>query len=156
VTVDLPRAAAAPAAPASRRGARLTGSDVTILLVDDEEAVRAVTATILRELGYSVREAPSGEAALAILDQDIGTDVLLTDLVMPGMNGSQLAMAAEARHPDMAVVFLSGYADSLGDALAPRHRLVRKPFVAADLHQAVEAALGDRRAVPGRRAAAGD
>jgi CheY-like chemotaxis protein len=130
-----------------RREAKLEGSDATILLVDDDGPVRAVTAAMLQDLGYHVRDVASGDEALAVLAQDGGVDVLLTDLVMPGMNGSQLAAAVRAAHPDVSIVFISGYADQVGGALSPDDRLVRKPFGTADLHRAVEAALGERRRV---------
>jgi signal transduction histidine kinase/CheY-like chemotaxis protein len=148
VTVDLPRAMVVPMRSAGgRREAKLEGSDATILLVDDDGPVRAVTAAMLQDLGYHVRDVASGDEALAALAQDGGVDVLLTDLVMPGMNGSQLAAAVRAAHPDVSIVFISGYADQVGGALSPDDRLVRKPFGAADLHRAIEAALAERRRV---------
>src|SRR6185312_11066462 len=121
------------------------GSGATVLLVDDDEPVRVVTAAVLRDLGYSVREATSGAEALDTLRHDVGIDVLLTDLAMPDMNGAQLAEAAQARRPDLAVVFVSGYADpesiTRGTTL---RRLVRKPFRPGELRQQIEAALNDR------------
>jgi signal transduction histidine kinase/CheY-like chemotaxis protein len=148
VTVDLPRATMVPVRSAGeRREPRLEGSDATILLVDDDDPVRAVTAAMLQDLGYHVRNVASGDEALAVLAQDGGVDLLLTDLVMSGMNGTQLAAAARAAHPDVSIVFISGYADQVGGALSPDDRLVRKPFGAADLHRAIEAALDERRRV---------
>lgn len=150
VTVDLPRARVVPAnQPAADNTARLRGSTGTILLVDDDDAVRSVAATMLAEIGYTVREADSGENALALLDHDREVDVLMTDLVMPEMNGSQLAALARERLPDLTVLFVSGYADPLDDAWTLKHPLIRKPFGAADLHQAVEAALAERRETVG-------
>jgi signal transduction histidine kinase len=148
VHVDLPRATlTASRVPEVRRATQVRGTSATVLLVDDDEPVRAVTTAMLRELGYNVREAASGEEALRALSQDIGTDVLLTDLVMPGMNGSQLAIAARSLHADLPVIFVSGYAEQLGDALMLDHRLVRKPFGSPELYQAIEAVLGERRMV---------
>ncbi len=146
VTVDLPRAPV-PAADASvpLTGTRLLGSAGTVLLVDDDAAVRAVAAAMLADIGYAVREADSGAAALAYLDGGGAIDVLMTDLVMPEMNGTQLAAAVGARWPDLPVIFMSGHADPLGDAWAPRHPLVRKPFGPTDLHRVVEVALAERR-----------
>ncbi|HVY17678.1 MAG TPA: ATP-binding protein [Rhodopila sp.] len=146
VTVDLPRALVEPAGAAVVDAVGgLRGSTGTILLVDDDDAVRAVAATMLADLGYTVREAGSGESALAMLERDGAIDVLMTDLVMPGMNGSQLAAAARERRPDLPVLFVSGYADPLDEAWSLNHPLIRKPFGAADLHRAVEAALAERR-----------
>ena len=73
----------------------LRGSAAAILLVDDDEQVRGTIGAMLRDLGYAVREAGDGEEALAALDQEAGLDILLTDLVMPEMNGSQLAIAGD-------------------------------------------------------------
>ena len=99
---------------------------------------------MLEDLGYRVRHVGSGEAAFALLSQDGDIDLLLTDLVMPGMNGSQLAAAARTARPDLSIVFISGYADQVAGALSPADRLVRKPFGVDDLYQAIEAALGKR------------
>ncbi len=146
VTVDLPCAQLSPAdATAARHPGRLRGSTATVLLVDDDEAVRVVAATMLRDIGYAVREADSGAGALAQLEGDDSIDVLMTDLVMSEMNGSQLATAARERLPHLPVIFVSGYADPLDEAWTLQHPLVRKPFGAADLHRVVEAALVERR-----------
>ena len=125
----------------------LRGTNATILLVDDDDQVRALTAALLLDLGYTVRNVDSGEAALKILASGVGTDILLTDLVMPGMNGSQLARAAKARRPNLSIVFISGYADQIGEALGPDDRLIRKPFSISDLYRAIEATLAERPSV---------
>jgi signal transduction histidine kinase len=146
VTVDLPRALLSPAdGGGAQRPVRLRGSTATILLVDDDEAVRIVAATMLRDIGYTVREADSGAGAMAALEADDSVDVLMTDLVMPEMNGSQLATVARERLSNLPVIFVSGYADPLDDAWTLRHPLVRKPFSAVDLHRVIEAALVERR-----------
>lgn len=146
VTVDLPRAAVVPMrSQPQRHDITLTGTSAEILLVDDDDLVRAVTAAMLEELGYNVREAAGGEAALGMLDQDHGIEILLTDLVMPGMNGTQLAAAAQARREDLSILFISGYADQIGDTLRPSDRLIRKPFNGSELHDAIELALRERR-----------
>jgi signal transduction histidine kinase len=149
VTVDLPRAFAVPLRSAGEQPpvARLEGSDATILLVDDDDPVRAVTAAMLQDLGYQVRDVANASDALAILDSDRGIDLLLTDLVMSGMNGTQLAAAARAGRADLPIVFISGYVDQVSGALGPDDRLIRKPFGAADLHQSIEAELATRRRV---------
>ena len=149
VTVDLPRASAMPLRNVGQQQAeaRLEASDATILLVDDDDPVRGVTSAMLQDLGYLVRDVASGSEALAILGREPGIDLLLTDLVMSGMNGTQLAAAARARYTELPIVFISGYVDQVGDALGPNDRLIRKPFTAADLHQAIEAELAARRGV---------
>lgn len=83
----------------------------TILLVEDEHGVRAVTARTLRDLGYAVIDARDPAAALAIAEAGPGSfDMLLTDLVMPGMNGRELAERLTAMRPGLPVLYMSGYA----------------------------------------------
>ena len=115
-TILLPRhrgeaAAAEPAEPRERRGSDLTGSG-TILLVEDEDAVRVFSARALRNKGYQVLEAKNGEAAMQQLS---GTgprvDLLITDVVMPQMDGPTLARTVRQIRPDLKVIFISGYAE---------------------------------------------
>ncbi len=148
VSVFLPRAAALarqPAAPPSPTAAR--SSHAVVLIVDDDEAVRATTADVLTGLGYAVLQAAEGHAALALLDGDCTVDVLLTDVVMPGMNGPELARLARKSRPQLPIVFISGYADPEGiDGEVRLGRLVRKPFRTSDLHEQIEEALEEARA----------
>jgi signal transduction histidine kinase/ActR/RegA family two-component response regulator len=119
----------------------------TVLLVDDDEAVRSTTGMILEAMGYSVVEADSGREALKCLDDDPMIDILLTDVAMPGMNGPELARQVRQLRPVLPIVFFSGYADPdavAGDAI--RQRMVRKPFRAAELAAQIEAALAEHRA----------
>jgi CheY-like chemotaxis protein len=103
----------------------------TALLVDDEELVRASTADMLGELGYKVVEAQSGEDALRLVGQGLRPDLLVTDHLMPGMNGTELAHAIRADLPDVQVLIVSGYAETGGIAAdLPR---LEKPFRNADL-----------------------
>ncbi|HYF56768.1 MAG TPA: PAS domain-containing protein [Salinarimonas sp.] len=111
--------AAAPAAPA----AALRG---TALLVDDEEIVRTSTAEMLGDLGYSVVQAASAEEAMRLLGQGARFDLLVTDHLMPGMSGTDLARAARAALPGTPVLVISGYAEMEG-VLADVPRLT-KPF----------------------------
>ena len=146
VTVDLPRAAVQPMrTPEVYRDMKPKGTEATILLVDDDDQVRAVTVMMLQDFGYTVHDVGSGEAALEILTREVNTDILVTDLVMPGMNGSQLATAAKARWADLSIVFISGYADQIGDTLTFGDRLIRKPFSADVLYQTIEAVLAERQ-----------
>src|SRR5205823_13346526 len=86
-----------------------TGAE-TVLLVEDEALVRFSLVETLRGSGYHVLEAACGEEALAISDQFAGKiPLLVTDLVMPGMNGRQVADAITRRRPDISVLFISGY-----------------------------------------------
>ncbi|MBS0473027.1 MAG: response regulator [Proteobacteria bacterium] len=99
----------AEAAPAGPRD--VTGQD-TILLVEDEEAVRSFAARALKMRGYSVLEASGGEEALEIVKTHKGPiDLLVTDVVMPNMDGPTLVRNVKRIKPDMAVIFMSGYAE---------------------------------------------
>jgi two-component system cell cycle sensor histidine kinase/response regulator CckA len=113
IKIYFPKAdsACAPAvAPASE--ARMRRGSETVLLVEDEEPVRALARTILERSGYHVLEAQSGGDALLICEQHKATiDVLLTDVVMPRMSGRQLAERLGPLRPDMKVLFMSGYTD---------------------------------------------
>jgi signal transduction histidine kinase/CheY-like chemotaxis protein len=150
VTVDLPRAPAIPADNVIRAGTvHLRGSRGSILLVDDDPAVRNITATMLEDLGYTVQLADGAATALETLEEDADIDVLMTDLVMPDINGSQLANMARNLRPSLPVIIVSGYADPQDSAWTLKHPLIRKPFTVTDLHKIVEAALAQRRETAG-------
>jgi CheY-like chemotaxis protein len=102
-----------------------------VVLVDDEELVRASTAAMLVELGYDVIEAASAEEALRMISGGIQLDVLVTDHLMPGMTGVDLARALFLRKPEVAVLIISGYAEAEG--IAPDLPRLTKPFRITDL-----------------------
>jgi PAS domain S-box-containing protein len=113
--VYLPRAdrETAPSTDTASNVMSLRGVE-TILFVEDEEQVRDVATPALQDLGYTVLEAADGEAALRIADGQAGTiHLLLTDVVLPKMNGSQLAQALLKRRPGIKVLFVSGYTASV-------------------------------------------
>lgn len=109
------------------------------LLVDDEDLVRASTADMLSELGYRVVEVASAEAALRALDGGLRVDLVVTDHLMPGMTGVDLAYAIRERRPGMPVLLVSGFAESEG--VAPDLPRLTKPFRQSDLAASL-AALG--------------
>jgi CheY-like chemotaxis protein len=121
-----------------------TGSE-TILLVEDEPIVRGLVHEVLRLSGYAVLTAPQGDEALRLCEQPLETiDLLLTDVVMPGMGGRELAERAVALRPTLKVLFMSGYTD---DAVV-RHGVstaemafIRKPFKSAALARKVREVL---------------
>ena len=120
------------------------GHGETILVVEDEPAVRQLTARILRRGGYAVIEAASGTEALA-LAADHHFNMLLTDLVMPQVSGPELAERIRQMHPGVPVLFMSGYSqDVLGPrgALSADAPLIQKPFAAQDLLKNVHVQLG--------------
>ena len=150
VTVYLPRAAAqAEFTVSPPAGARVEQrvDRAVVLLVDDDEAVRATTAEILRGIGYTVVQAASGRVALELLRANRMIDVVLTDLAMPEMTGAQLARQVRQSQPHLPIVFISGYADPEGLAGDVQlHRLVRKPYRPAELREQIEASLREVRA----------
>jgi CheY-like chemotaxis protein len=115
---------------------RAVGSE-SVLVVEDDDAVRAYTAEILRELGYSVAEASSANAALAILEKAEKFDLLLTDVVMPGdMNGRELADEAVRLRSGLRVLFMTGYSrDAIirHGRIDPGVHMIGKPFSFHDL-----------------------
>ena len=126
----MPDAAAEPAATPvpPRRGSR-------ILLVDDEAAVRLATAAMLQDIGYDVIEASSAHDALRLLGDGIPADILVTDHLMPGMTGTDLARAVGTDWPMLPVLLISGYADV--DDVAPDLPRLAKPFRQAQLAKAL-------------------
>jgi signal transduction histidine kinase/CheY-like chemotaxis protein len=115
----------------------------TILLVDDQELVRATTAYMLEELGFGIIHARSGEEALKLIEDGATFDLVVTDHLMPGITGAELAQAIRGRMPGTKVLLVSGYADEGIAADLPR---LAKPFRAADLAERVRDLLGDREA----------
>ncbi|MEZ4587805.1 MAG: PAS domain-containing protein [Gemmatimonadales bacterium] len=115
-TVYLPATRAVEEAPRPPEAALEPVKGATILLVEDEDAVRRLTKRLLAADGYQVIEAVDGEDALAVAGRHDGPiDLVLTDLVMPRMNGRELALAIQSRRPRIRVAFMSGYtADAFG------------------------------------------
>ncbi len=141
--IFLPRAAAAPdtagepvtAAAAAPRG---TG---TILLVEDEDDVRRLVSTALEGLGYRVLVTRHGEEALATAEREPAIHLLLTDVVMPGLAGPDLAARLRETHPELRVLYISGYAPSRGGVEPPLAPLLRKPFSLDDLARRVRGVM---------------
>jgi len=124
-----------PAAPQQTAQSNLRG---TALLVDDEELVRVSTADMLTDLGYAVIEARSAEEAIELLDREPGFDVIVTDHLMPGMSGTDLARHVWRSRPGLPVLLVSGYAELEGvENDLPR---LTKPFRKDELAAALTAA----------------
>ncbi len=117
----------------------------TILLVEDEPSVARITERVLTSAGYNVRVADSGMAALSMMENESTPfDLLLTDVIMPGMSGPELATEMARRRPDIKVLFISGYTnESLTSrgVLEAGVELIQKPFVSKDLKQQIRAVL---------------
>jgi DNA-binding NtrC family response regulator len=116
---------------------------VTILLVDDEQSVRAIVVKILRRAKYNVIEAENGEAALQIAKAHPGKiDIVLTDMYMPGLRGPEVVQAIVLIRPGLRALFMSGYADQDSrTAVPPGANFLNKPFSGQELTAAVEAVL---------------
>jgi CheY-like chemotaxis protein len=122
----------------------------TVLLAEDEEVVRVYTALILRDLGYHVIEAADGEQALRLLREGSGLkiDLLLTDIVMPKMNGKELAYRIGQLLPQVKVLFCSGYPEKLAarnGMIAPTVRFLQKPVVPRTLAIKVREVLDEAK-----------
>ena len=117
-------------------------SPATILLVDDDPAVREVTAAMVEDLGYAVIEANDGAAALDLLSKGLRVDLMLADFAMPGMTGAELAAAVAASRPGLPVLLVTGNADERALAAVGEDRLVLKPFRTEDLARKMRMALG--------------
>jgi len=134
-------------APAIRCG---DGSE-TVLVVEDEDAVRVLLSGMLDELGYRVLAADGGAAALSLLGAHPEVALMITDVIMPGMNGRELADAARRRHPRLQVLYTTGYTRNVmvGDGVLERDvQLIGKPFSIDELAARVRALLD---AAPARR-----
>jgi CheY-like chemotaxis protein len=123
------------ATPAGADAAPATKAVGTALLVDDEEAVRMSTADMLAELGYEVVEARSAEEALSLVNRGVHFDLLVTDHLMAGMTGVDLARAVRERRPEAPVLIVSGYAEAEG--VAPDLPRLTKPFRLPELAASV-------------------
>jgi signal transduction histidine kinase len=132
-----------PAQPGNDPAVEPSGSG-TILVVEDDEDVRAYAARVLREQGYRVIEAADGPAALKLLEGGERVDLLFTDVVLPQMNGRELAEAARQRFRRLKVVFTTGYSRNAivhGDRLDRDVALIPKPFTAATLTERIRKEL---------------
>jgi PAS domain S-box-containing protein len=121
------------------------GGSETVLLVEDEAGVRGLAAEIIESAGYTVLEADNGEAALRLARDHEGViDVLVTDMVMPGLGGTKLAQALREARPEAKVLFMTGYTEETVPTRGPEHAgrsLLDKPFTSETLLRAVRAVL---------------
>jgi PAS domain S-box-containing protein len=139
-------AVASKPAPVALPWERLLGT-VTVLLVEDNTDARELLRMLLEQSGYRVLEAADGESALAILDDPTRrVDLLLSDVVMPGISGIEVARQAREAHPDIAVVLMTGYLEDhlsdVGDVAG--EIILLKPFGIDDLHARIADALRTR------------
>ena len=126
----------------------IPGGSESILLVEDDPAVSRVVSRVLRDLGYRVLVVSSGADALKVLADDESVSLLLTDVIMPGMGGVEIARWTHEARPSLPVVFMSGYAEDALDSqgmLRWASAFVRKPFEPATLAAVVRRILDGKR-----------
>ncbi|HXU44421.1 MAG TPA: ATP-binding protein [Thermoanaerobaculia bacterium] len=142
-TIYLPADFASTVVPRTAAVDEPEAGDETVLLVEDEEKVREVVRRILAARGYLVLEAGSGAAALELAASFAGPiDLLLTDLTMPGLKGTELAAQLLEVRPDLRVLYMSGFRDEAQPAGTPTPPWLQKPFSSQVLARTVRAALG--------------
>jgi two-component system, cell cycle sensor histidine kinase and response regulator CckA len=129
----------------NQREIEISRGSETILLVEDDETLRKLTAKLLQDNGYSVLEAQNAEQAERSLSANYGQiDLLLTDVILPGKSGSELVKYVTEEHPQVRSVFMSGYAGDLvarcGVAISEA-TFLEKPFTRASLLSKVHAVL---------------
>lgn len=131
-------------------------AEATVLIVDDEETPRSVTCRMVRALGYQAHTARDGREALRYFQQHPGEiRLLLTDVVMPYMDGGELAERARDLHPRLPIVLMSAYpVGEVGELISayPEFPFLPKPFTTEQLQQVLTPLLGAPGRVRGRRA----
>jgi CheY-like chemotaxis protein len=145
--IHLPRVAERAQAAPEHAPAKVGGSEV-VLLVEDEDIVLRFTRRLLESFGYRVEIATRGDSALSMIEAGIHFDVLLTDILLPGMDGHQLYQRAAELRPNLPVVFMSGYTGNLlGErgVMAAGAAFLQKPFSPEALASKLRSALDSRR-----------
>ena len=114
----------------------------TVMVVEDEEGVRDLVAEVLEGSGFRVIQASNGREAIRLAEQEAVIDLVVTDVVMPGMSGFELSRWFAAQRPKTRLIFMTGYTDERTinrEALDPRTILMQKPFAPASLLRIINA-----------------
>jgi len=119
-----------------------------ILAVEDEALVRILIVETLNDAGHVVLEAANGEDALAIVTETPDLEIIVTDVRMAKMDGFSLAIAARALHPDLCVLFMTGYMGTDIPSKIPNAKVLQKPFDPDELLVAIETMLAERKSAP--------
>jgi PAS domain S-box-containing protein len=148
-TIYLPQAAmpveAADAAAAAREPT-VRGRGYRVLVVEDNDDVGRFSTELLEDLGYMVRRADNADTALAILAEDeFAADLVFSDVIMPGMNGVELAGLIRERYPGLPVVLTSGYSNVLAENAHRGFELIQKPYSVESLSRILRKAISDAR-----------
>ena len=144
VPADAVEAAASGSEPAAR------GRGYRVLVVEDNDDVGQFSTELLEDLGYTVRRVASADAALAILAEDeFSADLVFSDVIMPGMNGVELAGIVRERYPGLPVVLTSGYSNVLAENAHRGFELIQKPYSVELLSRIPRKAISEARPQPG-------
>jgi CheY-like chemotaxis protein len=158
--VYLPSAAGAASTSRAQKAAGAVQGNGTILLVEDEPALRALAVTSLKKLGYSVLEASSGVQAIVIAHGHLNPiDVVVTDVVMPHMSGPELVEKLQETRQDFAVIFMSGYTDGLAlerARIGAELAFLPKPFSTDELAAKIQQVRQKIPRIAARAAASGN
>ena len=140
----MPAKAAEDAAAASEPAAR--GRGYRVLVVEDNDDVGQFSTELLEDLGYTVRRVDNADAALSILGEDeFAADLVFSDVIMPGMNGVELAGVIRDRYPGLPVVLTSGYSNVLAENAHRGFELIQKPYSVEALSRILRKAISDAR-----------
>ena len=150
-TIYLPQAArpadAASAAAIASEPAT-TGRGYCVLVVEDNDEVGQFSTELLEDLGYAVKRVDNANAALALLSEDeFSADLVFSDVIMPGMNGVELASVIRDRYPGLPVVLTSGYSNVLAENAHRGFELIQKPYSVESLSRILRKAIADRGAI---------
>ncbi|MDI4233683.1 PAS domain S-box protein [Bradyrhizobium sp. Arg237L] len=150
-TIYLPQAArpadAASAAAIASEPAT-TGRGYRVLVVEDNDEVGQFSTELLEDLGYSVKRVANANAALALLSEDeFSADLVFSDVIMPGMNGVELASVIRDRYPGLPVVLTSGYSNVLAENAHRGFELIQKPYSVESLSRILRKAIADRGSI---------
>ena len=150
-TIYLPQAAR-PASEAEKSGIKsepaATGRGYRVLLVEDNDDVGIFSTELLEDLGYTVRRVAEANAALAILlENEFAVDLVFSDVIMPGMNGVELAGIIRERYPGLPVVLTSGYSNVLAENAHHGFELIQKPYSVESLSRILRKAIAERAPV---------
>ncbi len=151
-TIYLPQASAPKETEAAKAGSEpaATGRGYRVLVVEDNDDVRMFSTELLEDLGYKVRRVADASAALAILSNDeFAVDLVFSDVIMPGMNGVELASIIRERYPGLPVVLTSGYSNVLAESAHRGFELIQKPYSVESLSRIVRKAIADRTSTAG-------
>jgi CheY-like chemotaxis protein len=150
-TIYLPQAPA-PASEAEIEAIKsepsTTGRGFRVLLVEDDDEVGRFSTELLEDLGYTVRRVADARAALAILGEDeFAVDLVFSDVIMPGMNGLELAGVVRERFPGLPVVLTSGYSNVLAENAHHGFELIQKPYSVESLSRILKKAIAEKTSV---------